>query len=303
MSQRISLTAAAAAILCSLAPAQQLVRDIVQTGPIPSSEPTEFFAMPNFACFRAATPDAGREPWVTDGTAIGTFLLRDIALGAASSDPLFHASFQGDVVFTVGSGPVRSGYRTDGTIAGTQPIPDPGIPITRFVGLGNGLLLADSGSQMHTTSLTPNDAQPIPGMVAFSAELSIAGITYGWCQPSVGVYELWRTDGTIPGSVRIATLPGNGRPYAFTPLGGRIYLIEGGPFSYWISSTDGTSFQRGVQLGQQATIVLRRRGERASVWIDGRFVFEAEVGDVPARLGIGCVGGAARFRDVAARDL
>ena len=92
--------------------------------------------------------------------------------------------------------------------------------------------------------------------------------------------------------------------YAVGQLGGDCQaMVLRGQGAFLYSRGQPAAHDRGVQLGQQATIVLRRRGERASVWIDGRFVFEAEVGDVPARLGIGCVGGAARFRDVAARDL
>jgi ELWxxDGT repeat protein len=37
--------------------------------------------------FSANTPGQGREPWMSDGTAAGTVPLREIAPGAASSDP------------------------------------------------------------------------------------------------------------------------------------------------------------------------------------------------------------------------
>ncbi len=46
-------------------------------------------------------------------------------------------------------------------------------------------------------------------------------------------------------------------------------------------------------------LVLRRRGSRASVWVDGKLAVEGEVGTTAARLGVGCVGGPARARGVA----
>lgn len=47
-------------------------------------------------------------------------------------------------------------------------------------------------------------------------------------------------------------------------------------------------------------LVLRRKGSRASVWIDGELTVEADVGTDAARLGVGCVGGGARASGIAA---
>ncbi len=49
-------------------------------------------------------------------------------------------------------------------------------------------------------------------------------------------------------------------------------------------------------------IVLRRRGGRATVWIDGRLVAEADVERSPAPFGVGSVGGRARFTGLAVRE-
>jgi hypothetical protein len=57
-----------------------------------------------------------------------------------------------------------------------------------------------------------------------------------------------------------------------------------------------------VAFGESVRIVLRRRAGRATMWVDGRLVLDGDVGPAEAPLGIGCVGGAARFRDVAVRD-
>jgi hypothetical protein len=57
------------------------------------------------------------------------------------------------------------------------------------------------------------------------------------------------------------------------------------------------------QLNQSVEIVLRRRGAKASVWIDGTLVAEGDVDKNQAVLGVGCVGGRARMSKVAVRKL
>lgn len=56
-----------------------------------------------------------------------------------------------------------------------------------------------------------------------------------------------------------------------------------------------------VTLGDRVQLMLRRHGNRASVWVDGKLVLEGEVGAADAPLGVGCVGGPARFRELAVR--
>jgi hypothetical protein len=46
-------------------------------------------------------------------------------------------------------------------------------------------------------------------------------------------------------------------------------------------------------------IVLRRKDGKASIWVDGVLVAEGEVDGTPAELGVGCVGGRARFTEIA----
>jgi hypothetical protein len=58
-----------------------------------------------------------------------------------------------------------------------------------------------------------------------------------------------------------------------------------------------------IALGRTVQIVLKRRGTRASMWVDGNLVLEGEVDAAAAPVGIGCVGGPARFREVAVRTL
>ncbi|MCA8973655.1 MAG: hypothetical protein KDC98_02990, partial [Planctomycetes bacterium] len=79
-----------------------------------------------------------------------------------------------------------------------------------------------------------------------------------------------------------------------------IVLRGQGAFLYCRSRA--SSHDGSVAPGKSVQIVLRRRGDRASAWVDGKLVLEGEVDGAAARPSIGCVGGPARFRDVAVRE-
>ena len=80
--------------------------------------------------FVASTPATGDELWRTDGTAAGTFMLRDIEPGPVSGIELFGSlgritAAAGVVVFegwTTAAG--REVWKSDGTAAGTVPLPE-----------------------------------------------------------------------------------------------------------------------------------------------------------------------------------
>src|SRR5436190_11797580 len=55
--------------------------------------------------------------------------------------------------------------------------------------------------------------------------------------------------------------------------------------------------------GKPVEIVLRRRGARASAWVDGVLVLEGDVEKGPSVLGVGCVGGPARVTGLGVRRL
>ena len=74
--------------------------------------------------FFTRTDDAtGAEPWVTDGTASGTRMIQDLAVGAADSAPLWMGSAGGVAIFLVpdGNGDAVM-WRTNGTSAETRSI-------------------------------------------------------------------------------------------------------------------------------------------------------------------------------------
>jgi ELWxxDGT repeat protein len=68
----------------------------------------------------------GREPWMSDGTAAGTVLIKDINPGSADSAPGFFTNVNGLVYFDVLEDPVYGAelWQTDGTAAGTVLVQD-----------------------------------------------------------------------------------------------------------------------------------------------------------------------------------
>ena len=69
--------------------------------------------------FTAYNPTHGFEIWKSDGTPVGTGLLRDIEPGSSSSYPAELVEFQGLVFFAVTPVPREALWRTDGTAPGT----------------------------------------------------------------------------------------------------------------------------------------------------------------------------------------
>jgi ELWxxDGT repeat protein len=173
-----------------------------------------------FGAFNFTAPDStnGIEPWVTDGTAAGTFLLKDINLGSSGSNPTSFFSVNGKVVFYATT-PTNGSelWVTDGTSEGTTLLADinpgsgsAGVNALNFTTLGNKLLFTATnpatGIELWVTDGTPagtqllRDILPGPGSGAVQSKpLSILG--------NAAVFgadgDVWSTDGTPTGTVKI----------------------------------------------------------------------------------------------------
>jgi len=168
----------------------------------------------------------GIEPWVTDGTRAGTHMIRDIYSGPRSSklDPVFisSGSSEGTVYFDAISDAAgtRQLWRTDGTAAGTRKLTafheagtviDAGsLAVSRnrvffpaapdFLGLE---LWVAEGDQAPRVAAHIDREEQSSNPAAFTPwhdrVLFIAG--------AAGQRDLWETDGTDAGTVRVTATP------------------------------------------------------------------------------------------------
>ena len=72
----------------------------------------------------------------------------------------------------------------------------------------------------------------------------------------------------------------------------------------YLRASENLVLRIGTMLGdRQVQLVFRRRGARVSIWIDGVLFAEADIAAPAAPFAVGCVGGKARFTDIALRRL
>jgi len=167
----------------------------------------------------------GKEPWFSDGTEAGTFMLADIQTGANSSIVNGNwAEINGKVVFTAFYG--QSGQElcvTDGTTAGTGLLKELSIG-----GISNSGVVGVSWGA---------------GFFKFQDNLYFLG------NDGTNDWELWKTDGTTAGTVRVKDInPGSNSGMDdsfnidnFYEFGNELYFVaDDGTNGVEVWKTDGT---------------------------------------------------------------
>lgn len=172
----------------------------------------------NQAFFIANTASSGEELWRTDGSSAGTYQVKDIRTGSASSTPIIGGIFGNKLLFTANDGiSEREPWISDGTAAGTFMLKDiatgpSSSSSDNFVVFKNKVLFAaaatTSGQELWITDGTQAGTQLLkdiePGMIGSSPVL-VNGITtankyFFTCFTSDHGFEIWETDGTAAGT-------------------------------------------------------------------------------------------------------
>jgi ELWxxDGT repeat protein len=257
----------------------QLVADIntLQSNDA-SSSPEYFVQFGDVAYFTAETPAAGRELWRSDGTAAGTFMVKDINQGAGSAfssgrDPFF-TNVNGTLFFVADDG--TNGFelwKSDGTEAGTELVKvitvRPGVNcepalLTELNGLlyfragaankdiygpelgGGPELWVSDGTEAGTKMVKDIAPEGQFGGSQIREITNFNGTLFFPADDGIHGRELWKSDGTEANTVMVKDIwPGNkyshSGPSDLTPVGGKLFFVARDEEHYrelWVS--DGT---------------------------------------------------------------
>jgi ELWxxDGT repeat protein len=181
------------------------------------------------------------EPWVTDGTAAGTHLVKDLAPTRTRADVGETHAYHGAHYLSVDGGLARRLWRTDGTAAGTAVFQN---------GLISGLTGVDHWLYYTADTSGRNAVWKSDGTVAGSAKLVEVGtarelqafgkrLVFAGSTPNLSV-GLWQSDGTPAGTALVDPFVVNARHLGVA--NGRIWLtaLDGG-LGNELWTSDGTS--------------------------------------------------------------
>ena len=202
----------------------------------------------------------GAKLWRSDGTAAGTFLVKEGVQGSTFDEYGKSMADVGGVLYFVASdGLAGLGlWRTDGTPLGTTQVQLPGMnsppqQITNLVGVGSTLYFAVVGDSTSGSDLWRTDGTaagtfvirpPATPLSPFNLT-NVNGTLFFWqYKTPTFALTLWTSDGTVAGTRQVSTvLPQSDRSPTlreFTVVGRRLYfaLIDRNSGAVWTS--DGT---------------------------------------------------------------
>lgn len=201
--------------------------------------------------FFQADAGAGKELWVSDGTAAGTSQVADILPGPGSSTPSGLVGFRGRLWFSAaGAAGDTELWSSDGSAAGTRREFDinPGSAgstplfltvlgerlIFRAYGPSVGVeLFSTDGTQLSALDILPGSAGSFPSTGTGLRGLGLPnpfsqsrGIAYFTANDSSNGIELWRSDGTLAGTRMVVDLDpsGSGRPSSIAAVGDGVFF-------------------------------------------------------------------------------
>ena len=203
----------------------------------------------------------GREMWRSDGTTVGTYLLRDLNQTGAGSDPAFFEVI-GSTAYFAATDITRGTelWKTNGAAAGTVLVKDiftgadgeyPNSSEPRYLtGFGGTLyfsafdpvrgreLWKSNGTAAGTTlvkDIWQGDQDSAPNQLTPSGSL----LYFRASDPAIGS-QLWKTGGTAASTAPITSTGNGGNPRNLTDVNGTLYFVgeaSGGEALYRTSGT------------------------------------------------------------------
>ncbi|HZZ42828.1 MAG TPA: ELWxxDGT repeat protein [Tepidisphaeraceae bacterium] len=213
--------------------------------------------------FSATDSSNGTELWQSDGTTVGTALVKDINPGSASSNPTNLTNVNGTLFFSATDSTNGTElWKSDGTAAGTVLVKDiypgtTGSAPERFSSVGT-LLLFTANDGVHGEELWSSNGMAAgttlvkdiyPGSsTAFNSYDSDYAVMDGYLyfgadNGSIG-RQLWRSDGTAAGTTlvkRVSTIGSSAIMDMFVGLGSLYFGAYDGYSAVTLWKSDGTS--------------------------------------------------------------
>ena len=210
--------------------------------------------------FAAADADFGSELWVSDGTAAGTMIVKDISRGGASSSPQSLTNVNGTLYFTAHDG--VNGYelwKSDGTPAGTVMVKDirtgsygsyPGgltnvngmLYFVAAAGTNDTELWKSDGTEAGTVMVKDIAAGDTGSHINYLTNLN--GTLYFRADDGINGSELWRSDGTEAGTTIVKDIAADSvgsSPSYLTDVSGTLYFTaDDGIHGSELWKSDGT---------------------------------------------------------------
>ena len=208
--------------------------------------------------FAAFAPATGMEPYITDGTAAGTVLLKDIFSGTGSSGAGAFVTVGNYVYFRAASASAdHELWRTDGTAGGTVRVRDirsgGGSYPNGLTTVGSVLFFAaDDGASGYelwksdSVTNTTSRVRDISGGSSYPSNLTnVNGTLYFTAYSSSTGWELYKSDGTEGGTVLVRDIrsgSSSSSPGRLTAVGSTLYFTaDDGTTGYELWKSGGTS--------------------------------------------------------------